>query len=162
LLRVPYRDAREIRADKASSGFGREYFPARCPKRDNRSTVRAPVDLPTTFLVGARVGKVNGGGRLVVDVGTLAFESDRLTARFSGVEKVVHRGTRVVFVKARLVPPWFNTSVVLASELPVHVVTWLGARARLLGALQAAGFQVEQVETWFSLTGQRARPMPPE
>jgi hypothetical protein len=84
------------------------------------------------------------------------FESDRLTARVSRLSRVVHQGQRVVSVKARLVPPWFSTGVVLASEPGAHVVTWIGARPRLLRALEDAGFEVEQVETWFSLTGDRA------
>lgn len=88
----------------------------------------------------------------MVGVESLVFESDWLTARFSGVKRIVHRGNRVVLVKARFVPPWFNTSVVLAGDSNAHVVTWLGARARLLPALQDAGFEVEQIRTWFSLT----------
>ena len=85
--------------------------------------------LPARFRVGARVGRVNGGGTLTVGIGSLVFESDRLTRRLSGVRQIVHHGRRVVFVEARLVPPWFNTGLVLEGDSQARVVTWLGRAA---------------------------------
>jgi hypothetical protein len=62
----------------------------------------------------------------------------------------------VMLVKARLVPPWFSTSVALHDDAASgYAMTWLGARHRLRESLTAAGFDVQEVTTWFSVAGGR-------
>lgn len=110
-----------------------------------------------TFRVGVRLAPVKGGGKLTVDPGGIVLETDRLTRSLSRVSRIVHTDRRVMLVKARLVPPWFNTSVLLHDdEASGYAVTWIGARNRLRAALKAAGFDVQEVTTWFSLAGGRA------
>jgi hypothetical protein len=105
-----------------------------------------------TFRVGLRLPPVKGGGRLTVERGSIVLETDRVTRALSRVTRIVHTDRHVTLVKARLAPPWFNTALVLHDDdVSGYVVTWLGARDRLRDALRAAGFQVQEVTTWFSL-----------
>jgi hypothetical protein len=107
-----------------------------------------------TFSVGVRLARANGGGRLTIEKGEIVLEPDRPLRWLSRVQRIVHTDQRVKLVKARLVPPWFSTSVVLHdSEASGYAVTWIGARKRLRASLAAAGFDVQEITTWFSLAG---------
>lgn len=114
---------------------------------------------PATFRVGVRIPPVRGGGKLTVERGRIVLETGRLTRSLSRVQRIIHSEHRVVLVKARLVPPWFNTSLILHDDdASGYAVTWLGARARLRASLRAAGFDVEEVTTWFSVAGRGIGP----
>lgn len=108
------------------------------------------------FHAGGRVRGISGGGALVITPGSIALETARMTRVFSGVARVVHSSPQVMLVKARLVPPWYNTSVVLHDgELVAYATVGQWARSALRAALAAAGFEVREVSTWFSLAGSR-------
>jgi hypothetical protein len=109
-----------------------------------------------TFRVGVRLPPVKGGGTLTVEDRMIVLETDRPTRSLSRVSRIVHTDRQVMLVKARLVPPWFNTSLLLHdNETSGYAMTWLGARNRLRDSLRTAGFDVQEVTTWFSLTGDR-------
>jgi len=56
-------------------------------------------------------------------------------------------------VKARLVPPWISTSVVLHREGGSgNAMTSVLARHRLRASILAAGFEVQAVSIWLSLS----------
>ena len=74
-----------------------------------------------------------------------------------GVRRLLHTDPHVVLIKPRLVPPWFNTWLALhEGGFVVYAITWFAARSRLRASLRAAGFEVDEVTTWFSVTGRRA------
>ena len=109
-----------------------------------------------TFRVGVRLPPVKGGGTLTVAPNAIVLKTDRLTSSLSHVSRILHTDRRVTLVKARLVPPWFNTSLVVHDdEIIGYAVTWFGARVRLRVSLKAAGFDVQEVTTWFSVAGNR-------
>jgi hypothetical protein len=103
------------------------------------------------FRVGAEVNHVHGGGTLTVAPGSIVLEMDRPTRAFSGVARIAHTDRDVVVVTARLIPPWFNTSLALQGDGTSGVaVTWVLARRRLCDSLTAAGFNVREAKTRFS------------
>jgi hypothetical protein len=108
---------------------------------------------PTTFTVGAGIGAVKGGGKLTVEPGALTFEPGWATRRLSGLARLVHTECSVIILKARLVPPWFDTSLLLHDhEASAYVVLPRWSRRRLLRSLMAAGFQPSEVSTWLQLS----------
>lgn len=103
--------------------------------------------VPATFRVGAYVGSVGGSGRLTVAPGQLGFVPDSLTRRL-GAPRVEHEGCRVKLVWARWSPPWFNVSIQLrGTQKSCLVMLPQPSRRRLRDALQATGFDVEEVTT---------------
>ena len=118
-----------------------------------RMTMPGDLQLPAAFRVGASIRRVHGGGRLTVDRGALLFEAGRLTRDLVGVTQILHTDDSVVVMRGRLVPPWFNTSVLLHDEgASASVVVPVWVRRRLLSALSLAGFHPKQVVTWFRLS----------
>jgi hypothetical protein len=114
------------------------------------------------FRVYARLRWVFGGGTLIVGRGRILFEPDWLTRRVCRVNHIVHIDRPVTLIRARLVPPWFSISLLLHDdEASGWVLVWLFDRDRLLASVKAAGFEVEQITTWFSLTGGVAIPSKP-
>ncbi len=106
------------------------------------------------FYVGVGIGPFVGGGKLTIAPGAIVLEPDRLTRSLIRVSRIVHTDRQVTLVKARLVPPWFSTSLVLHDrDASGYAATWLGARHRLRASLKDAGFDVQEIRTWFSLTG---------
>ncbi len=101
----------------------------------------------------------NGGGTLAIAPGRITLTAKGFTRRATGVAEVVHTARSVTLVKARLVPPWFNTALILHSDDDKAAIagTWLGARARLRAALVDAGFEVREVSTWFSTSDRAER-----
>jgi hypothetical protein len=116
---------------------------------DNR-----PVERPIVFRVGIYIGAVGGGGRLLISPGAIELEVGRATRLLSRSANVLHRERVVTLVRARLMPPWFDTALLLAGDggSAVAVTSILRRRALRL-ALARAGFQVNEVVTWFSLRG---------
>jgi hypothetical protein len=78
----------------------------------------------TVFLVGAVVGgAIQGPGRLTIEPGRLILKPSWPLRRLSGVMQVIHTESPVIVLKARLVPPWFSTSVSLHDDdTYAHVV----------------------------------------
>jgi hypothetical protein len=115
------------------------------------------MDFPATFRVGASVKFWSGGGRLTIAPGMIILETGRLLRGATSVARVVHTDPTVTLIHARLLPPWFNTHLVLQGEDVSGVAsTWFGARRRLRHALRAAGFEPVEVRTWLSM-GRGAR-----
>jgi hypothetical protein len=109
--------------------------------------------------VGAHVRDWYGGGLLIVRPGVITLEPDRIMRWLTSVASVVHTSPKVTMMYARFAPPWINTSVVVESPTETATAgTWWPARRRLRQALQAAGFEVEEVRTAFSLGDDRVTP----
>lgn len=103
------------------------------------------------FRVGASFRWVAGGGTLVVSPGSIVLEADRPTRAFGGAARIVHTDRDVVVVTARLIPPWFNTSLRIHDDHEsARVITWVGARRRLSASLRRSGFNVREATTWIS------------
>ena len=112
------------------------------------------IDRRSTFTVAAHLASVRGSGTLRITPESIVLEPDSVTSRLSRTDRIVHTGRSVRFVKARLMPPWCDTALVLQGEKASgSAVTRIGARKRLRAELRAAGFHVQDVTTWFSLTG---------
>jgi hypothetical protein len=123
---------------------------------DHTSPATGLADREATFTVGVRIGTIGGQGKLIITPGSIVLETGRLTRSLSRVARVVDTGPQVTLVSARLVPPWFNTSLTLHDhDVSCYATTWQGARPRLRASLRAAGFDVVEVSTWFSLAGDR-------
>lgn len=66
--------------------------------------------------------------------------------------QLIHTDSPVVVLKARLVPPWFNTSVALRNDRTyAHVVVPRWHRSCLLAAIREAGFETREISTLFRL-----------
>jgi hypothetical protein len=117
---------------------------------------QAPAHL--SIVVGAHIKMWYSGGRLTVMPGLIILEAGSVLRRLTGVERVVHRSTRVTVIYARLGWPWSNTSIVVEDADGSAVgTTWFGMRRRLRRALLTAGFEIEEVRTLLSLGGNRVR-----
>jgi hypothetical protein len=107
----------------------------------------------TVFLVGAVVGgAIQGPGRLTIEPRRLILKPSWPLRRLSGVMQVIHTESPVIVLKARLVPPWFSTSVLLHDDdTYAHVVVPRWRRSSLLGAIREAGFETREISTRFRL-----------
>jgi hypothetical protein len=107
----------------------------------------------TVFLVGAMVGgAIQGPGRLTIERERLILKPSRPLRRLSGVMQVIHTESPVIVLKARLVPPWFSTSVSLHdADTYAHVVVPRWRRSSLLDAIREAGFETREISTRFRL-----------
>jgi len=96
-----------------------------------------------TFSVGVFTGQVGGAGRLIVEPGRIMLEPARLTRSVvpafdpaNPTGRIVHTDPVVVLMKARLVPPWCNTSVLLHDDQTWGYATTRGwDRARLRNSI---------------------------
>lgn len=87
----------------------------------------------------------HGGGRLTITRTEIDVELGSLSRRFTGIDRFRHTNRRVTMLKARLVPPWFNTRLVIEEGDQVALVSLPGwSRGRLRRALRAAGFEVDE------------------
>jgi hypothetical protein len=103
------------------------------------------------FRVSAYLPKVGGGGTLVVSPGAIVLETDQATRAVGGGARIVHTDRDVLVVTARLIPPWFNTSLRIHDDrTSARVMTWVGARRRLCASLRRSGFSVREATTWIS------------
>ena len=121
----------------------------------------AGVALPQFFTVGAAVKSAHGGGRLIVTSGTVALEPGSLTRRHTGIGRVVHDAERIVMFKARLLPPFVNTGLVIHGEDVVAVAALSGwSRERLRAAIRDAGLELDERSSWVRTGLSLVRPWP--
>jgi hypothetical protein len=98
-----------------------------------------------------------GGGWLTIAPGTVEFEFDRISGALFG-RGVVRAVPPVVMVTARLLPPGFNSGLVIHGETrSVRVLMWTGDRGSVLKRLAAANVPVVERRTWVSLGTRIAR-----
>jgi hypothetical protein len=130
--------------------------------------------------IAARVG---GGGPAGGSsfLGTLAVYPDRIifTPSASAINRlitgsaslgqIVHTSKDVVLIKSRLMPPWYNSAIVLAGDrsLGEDRTAALGMtfleRRRLGRLLRDLGFHVSELQSWGSLGGSGSRwELPPQ
>lgn len=82
---------------------------------------------------------------------------------FNMIGRVVHIDRDVIVVRARLLPPNLNSSVILHGDPSLGEGVSAGVqlsavgRRRLRPALVAAGFRVDERVTWFSMGGTGSR-----
>jgi hypothetical protein len=65
---------------------------------------------------------------------------------------IVHRRREVCVLRARLIPPWFNTHVLVESErgmAAAAVPAW--TRKEVVAALEKAGFAVREEKRWIAI-----------
>jgi hypothetical protein len=99
-----------------------------------------------------------GGGHLTISHRSLVLEPTRLLRMFTSVERVIHDKSAVTVIGTRLMPPLFNTSVVVEGQNVTGIATtWPGSRRRLLTELQSAGFEPQLTKAWFSMGGSYVR-----
>jgi hypothetical protein len=95
------------------------------------------------FAVGTVLGKVAGGGHLLVAPGHLQLRTGSVTGHLSNVDIVQHRGSAVTAYTARLVPPWMNCSIVVSDgERSVLATFPIWMRRKVLSTLEENGFEV--------------------
>jgi hypothetical protein len=97
------------------------------------------------FAVGAILSNVQGSGRLFVGPGAIELRPSTLSRRMSKVECVRHRGTNVQLYRARLIPPWINSSVVVSDGTRTVLATfpaWM--RKRIVKELHDSGFHTTE------------------
>lgn len=115
---------------------------------------------PVVFRVSAYMGGVWGGGTLSISPGALQLDASRATRVFSSVSSVVHRELDVTLVRARFMPPWYDTGLLLSGDGRSGVaITSVVRRRALRAALKQAGFEVNEVATRLSLRGTGAAPL---
>lgn len=112
--------------------------------------------------VSAAVGMSRFFGALTIQPGRVVFEPRGRVNTFFNVEDgrcFIHADQRVTVVSGRLRPPWLNSGLVLADRdggpyAQVAVIQMPGwERRRVVEALGSAGFEVDDVRTWFSMGG---------
>jgi hypothetical protein len=101
-------------------------------------------------------------GSLTVQPGSIVFEA---TSRLNDImttnkiRGIVHTERDVIVVRARLLPPNLNTSLILRGDgrygeaVAAGVQMSATTRRDVSQALQAAGFRVDERVQWFSLGG---------
>jgi hypothetical protein len=106
--------------------------------------------VPYRITVSAHLRLWYGGGHLTIAHRSLVLEPTRLLRRFRSVERVIHDKSAVTVIGTRLMPPLFNTSVVVEGQNATGVApTWPGSRRRLLKELRSAGFEPQPTKAWF-------------
>ena len=104
------------------------------------------------YLSGGGSGRWGGGGRLTIAPGQLVWKRDRVLRFLTGEDTISHVGSRVTVVRARLLPPLFNTAVIVVGRGGyVRVLTRYGRHRKVIAALHAAGFELEVRRTWMTL-----------
>lgn len=114
---------------------------------------RQTADWPARFYVGGGVsGGWGGGGWVTVAPGELRYEPGGLARRLSGVGAVVHSRDYVTVVRAQLLPPLFDTGLLIVGEGRfARLLTWYGRDVALVNAIRAAGYAVDERRTWVTL-----------
>jgi hypothetical protein len=118
-------------------------------------------DAPTLRLVGpapllsmgcaARSGRPTGGGRLIVEPGAVRFEFNAAAVKL-GVPPVIHARPPLILMHARLLPPGFNSGLIIhGEEATVTVFTWCGRQARVRRALADAEVAFVLRASWLSV-----------
>jgi hypothetical protein len=109
--------------------------------------------LPASFFTGGGIsGGWGGPGYLDIATDCVSFRASAVLARLSRVERIEHLGSRVTVIRARLLPPGFNSALlIVGQERFVRVLLGWGKRRTILRALTDAGFVLDQRRTWLSL-----------
>jgi hypothetical protein len=90
-----------------------------------------------------------------VEPGAARFEFDQ-SQRLPDIAPVLHARPPLIFIRARLLPPGLNSSLLLqADDAAVTISTWWGATGRLKRALADAEVAFFERVTWTSLGGDR-------
>lgn len=119
------------------------------------------LELRAVFRVSAHIGGVWGGGMLSISADAIEFQASRSTRAFSSGSGVLHRGRTVTLVRARFMPPWYDTGLLLTGDGGSAVaITPLWVRRDLKAALERAGYEVNEVVTRLSLRGIGSVPAP--
>jgi hypothetical protein len=101
------------------------------------------------FTVGVTTARATAGGHLHIAPNVLTCELGPVARRISGFTEVAHSGSGVTVYRARLVPPWFNVSVLVGdNHRRIRASLPLLHFRRLVSSLEAAGFVVEVKRTW--------------
>jgi hypothetical protein len=116
--------------------------------------------LPARFRVGATYGSWKAGGTLVIAPGEVTFEFGREKRLLPLPKNPLRAVSPVTTLRARLLPPGFNSGLLLTSEdgTRVLILTWWGIRRRVRAALHEAEFGTCDVSTWFSIGTRMTRP----
>jgi hypothetical protein len=102
---------------------------------------------------GARSSHGSGAGALIVEPGAARFEFDQAET-LRGIPSVLHARPPLIFVRARLLPPGLNSSVLIhTDDTAVTILTRVGAMGRLKRALADAEVAFFERVTWTSLGG---------
>lgn len=107
-------------------------------------------ETPSTdiFQVGVILPGVAGGGHLLVALRRLELTTGPLSRRVSKTTSIVHHGVNIDFYRARLMPPWISTSIVVSDGRQTALATfpsWM--RKSLRAALERNGFKVQIINT---------------
>ena len=95
-----------------------------------------------TSLWESRLLGISGGGHLYIGLNVLVCELGPTAKRVSGIESVHHKGGHVQIYKARLVPFWFNVSVLIDDgRNAVGASMWSFGLHSLVNALTAGWIQ---------------------
>jgi hypothetical protein len=122
----------------------------RSDRTGNPDYMRVAVQAPFMSMeCGTGSRRPSSGGHLIVEPGTVRFEFGGATQ--SGLP-VIHARPPLMFVRARLLPPGFNSGLVLrGDEGTVTVFTGCGLRARVCRALDEAEVAFFERLTWVSV-----------
>jgi hypothetical protein len=100
-----------------------------------------------TFEVGGDFGTFGGNARLTITPTEISMRS-----RFPPHSEIVHRERAVRLIRARLLPPWMNTTLILQSDGERAAATigpWF-TRKPILLALEECGYQLVEERRWLS------------
>jgi hypothetical protein len=108
--------------------------------------------LPRTFHVAVDAGGFYGGrGNLEIASGSLVCRLNRVMSSLTGISLIEQRDSPVSITVARLIPFWFNVSVVMEDrQNRIRLFLWIFGLRALHETLEAAGFEVKIRRTWFS------------
>jgi hypothetical protein len=107
------------------------------------------VPIRDDLVVGVTAGRYHGGGHLYIAPKALTCRLGSLAKRVSDFEEVSHTGGSVQIYVARLVPPWFNVSVLVDDGTRrIRASVPRPRLRRLVTSLQQASFDVQITRTW--------------
>lgn len=119
-------------------------------KSDFESSSAAPSSYERSFAVGVTTTGISGGGHLRVAPNVLICELGPAARKISGIVSVRQTDNHVHIYKARLIPFWFNVSVLITDgHTKVGASMWSIGLRTLTRVLKDAGFVVELHRTWF-------------
>ncbi len=107
--------------------------------------------LPVKFWAGARIERGRTSGCLTIDRGELSLTLLALPWA-APRPPIVHTAAEVRVLRARLIPPWFNTHVLVESNrgtASVALPAW--TRRKLIASLKAAGLVVREEKRWIAI-----------
>jgi hypothetical protein len=118
-------------------------------RSDFESSSAAPSSYERSFAVGVTTTGISGGGHLRVAPNVLVCELGPAVRKISGVVSVRHKDNCVHIYKARLIPFWFNASVLITDgQTKVGASMWSFGLRTLTRVLKEADFDVVLHRTW--------------